>query len=52
MNRMATRTDALTHGYEPGGGLNNLTDRKGQVTGLTCDSLGRVTQRGYGATPA
>ena len=46
MNRMATRTDALTHGesygYEPGGGLNKLTDRKGQVTGMTYDSLGRA----------
>ena len=55
MNRMATRTDALTHGesygYEPGGGLNKLTDRKGQVTGDDLRQPGQGPHRRHGPTP-
>ena len=30
--------------------MNRVTDRKSRVAGLTYDGLGRVTQRGYGAS--
>ena len=54
-NRVATRQDALTrtesYAYEVGG-LNMVTDRKGQVSGLTYDELGRLATRGFGATVA
>lgn len=40
------------YAYESGGRLNKVTDRKSHVSGLTYDGLGRVTQTGYGATPA
>jgi YD repeat-containing protein len=38
--------------YDIAGMLAQVTDRKGQVSGLTYDNRNRLAQIGYGASPA
>jgi RHS repeat-associated protein len=56
VGQVATMKDALlateTNVYEAGGKLSKKTDRKGQVSGMTYDGLGRLTFLGFGATAA
>jgi len=51
MDRLATRTDPLTHGesyqYDNNGNLSQATDRKSQVSTFTYDGLNRRTVTTY-----
>ena len=56
MGQRTSRKDALnqtsTATYTPAGQLQQIIDRKGQLTRWTYDNLGRTTRVGYGATAA
>ena len=56
LNLVASKTDALLHAgsflYAANGKLSQVTDRKGQVSGISYDNLSRVSQIGFGATVA
>jgi RHS repeat-associated protein len=56
LSLVSGKTDALnnseTYLYGANGRVTQITDRKSQVSGITYDNLNRVSQVGFGATPA